>query len=88
MMRTTVELPEAALRQIEMLAGREGTTPGDLIRRIVEDHVARCQPSAERRVSVSLPLIPASETGPIRPITGKDVDVPLSDEARQATPLE
>jgi len=70
-MRATVELPEAVLRQIEMLAGREGATPGDLIRRIVEDHVARCQPSAKRRFSVSLPLIPASETGPIRPITAR-----------------
>ena len=59
-------------------------------RRIVEDHVARCQPSVERRFSVSLPLIPASETGPIRPITGKDVDCTAlgSDDARQATPLE
>jgi hypothetical protein len=74
MMRATVELPEAVLRQIEMLAGQEGATPGDLIRRIVEDHVARGQPSVERRFSVSLPLIRASETGPIRPVTGKDVD--------------
>jgi hypothetical protein len=80
-MRATVELPEAVLQQLEMLAGREGATPGDLIRRIIEDHVARCRASAERRFSVSLPLIPASETGPIRPVTGKDVDVPLSDEA-------
>ena len=79
-MRATVELPEAVLRQIEMLAGREGATPGDLIRRIVEDHVTRCRPSARRRISVSLPLIPASETGPSRPITGKDVDVLLADD--------
>jgi hypothetical protein len=64
-----------------MLAGQEGATPGDLIRRIVQEHVARCQPSAQRRISVSQPLIPASETGPIRPVTGKDVDVPLPDEA-------
>jgi hypothetical protein len=42
MMRAAGELPEAVLRQIEMLAGQEGATPGDLIRRIVEDHVARC----------------------------------------------
>jgi hypothetical protein len=83
MMRATVELPEAVLRQLEMPAGQEGATPGDLIRRIVEDRVARCQPSVERRFSASLPLIPASETGPIRLITGKDVDVPLSDEAPQ-----
>jgi hypothetical protein len=80
MMQATVELPEAVLQQLEMLAGREGATPGDLIRRIVEDHVARCQPPVERRLSVSLPLIPASETGPIRPVTGKDVDVLLSDD--------
>ena len=79
-MRATVELPEAVLRQIEMLAGREGATPGDLIRRIVEDHLAHSQPSAPRSFNVSLPLIPASETGPIRPLTGKDVDELLSDE--------
>jgi hypothetical protein len=79
-MRATVELPEVVLQQLEMLARREGATPSDLIRRIVEDHVARRQPSARRRFSVSLPLIPVSETGPIRPITGKDVDVLLSDD--------
>jgi hypothetical protein len=79
-MQATVELPEVVLQQLEMLARREGATPGDLIRRIVEDHVARSQPSVQRSFNVSLPLIPASETGPIRPITGKDVDVLLSDD--------
>ncbi len=78
-MQATVELPEAVLQQIEMLARREGATPGDLIRRIVEDHVARSQPSAQRSLNVSLPLIPASETGPIRPVTGNDVDELLPD---------
>ena len=73
-MQATVELPEVVLQQLEMLATREGATPGDLIRRIVEDHVARSQPSVQRSLSVSLPLIPASETGPIGPVTGKDVD--------------
>ena len=77
-MQATVELPDAVLQQLEMLARREGATPGDLIRRIVEDHVARSQPSAQRTLNVSLSLIPASETGPIRPLTGKDVDDLLS----------
>ena len=79
-MQATVELPEVVLHQLEMLARREGATPGDLIRRIVEDHVARSQPSVPRSLNVSLPLILASETGPIRPITGKDVDGLLSDD--------
>ena len=79
-MQATVELPEVVLHQLEMLARREGATPGDLIRRIVEDHVARSQPSVHRSLNVSLPLIFASETGPIRPITGKDVDELLSDD--------
>jgi Ribbon-helix-helix protein, copG family len=73
-MHATVEIPEAILHQLEMLARREGATPGDLIRRIVEDHVARSQPSPARSLNVSLPLIPASETGPIRLVAGKDVD--------------
>jgi hypothetical protein len=51
-----------------------------LIRRIVEDRVARSQPSTVRSLNVPLPLIPASETGPIRPVTGKDVDALLSDD--------
>jgi len=79
-MQATVELPEVVLRQLEMLAQREGATPGDLIRRIVEDHVARSQPSVQRSFNVSLPLIPASETGTIRPVTGKVVDELLADD--------
>jgi hypothetical protein len=79
-MQATVELPEAVAQQLEVLARREGATPGDLIRRIVEDHVARSQPVIRRALNVSLPLIPASETGPIRAITGRDVDEILSDE--------
>jgi hypothetical protein len=74
-----VELPDAVLEQLEMLARREGATPGDLIRRIVEDHAARSQAHVQGAVNALLPLIPASETGPIRPVTGKDVDELLSD---------
>jgi len=79
-MQATVELPEVILQQLEMLARREGATPSDLIRRIVEDHVARSQPSVQHSLNVSLPLIPASETGPIRPVTGKHVDELLTDD--------
>jgi len=42
--------------------------------------VARSQPPVQRRFNVSLPPIRASETGPIRPIAGKDVDELLSDD--------
>lgn len=73
-MRATAEFPDHVLHQLEMLAGQEGATPSDLIRRIVEDHLARTQPSASRSYSVSLPLIPASETGPIQPVIGKHLD--------------
>jgi hypothetical protein len=79
-MQATVELPAEVLQQLEMLARREGATPGDLIGRIVEDHVPRSQPSAQNCFDVSLPLIPASQTGPIRPIPGDDVDVLLPDD--------
>jgi len=79
--QATIELPDVVLQQLEMLARREGATPGDLIRRIVEEHVARCQPAAHRPIfNVSLPLIPDSETGPIRPVTGRDVDELMSDD--------
>jgi len=73
-MQATVELPDQVLHQLEMLAGQDGATPSDLIRRIVEDHLARSQPSEPRTYSVSLPLISATETGPIQPVTGKHLD--------------
>jgi hypothetical protein len=78
--QATVGLPEVVLHQLEMLAKREGATPGDLIRQFVEDHVARSQPSVARSLNVSLPMIPASEAGPIQPVTGKAVDELLSDD--------
>jgi hypothetical protein len=80
-MKATVDIPEVVLQQLETLVRREGATPKDLIRRIIEDHVARSQPSVQRILNVSLPLIPASETGPIRPVTGKVVDELLREEA-------
>ena len=79
-MQATVELPEVVLQRLETLARREGATPGNLIRRIVEEHVARSEPAAGRAINMSLPLIPASETGPIGAITGQDVDELLSDD--------
>jgi Ribbon-helix-helix protein, copG family len=77
-MQATLELPEAVVRQLETLARQEGATPADLIRRLVEAHVASVGPSAQRNLEVRLPLIPASETGPIQPVTGADVDAILS----------
>jgi hypothetical protein len=46
-MQATVVLPEAVLRELEALARSEGTTTGDLIQRIIEAHVARCQRNGE-----------------------------------------
>lgn len=83
-MRATVELPDPVLQQLEALARLEGATSGDLIRRIVEDHVARSQPPAQPFFNVSLPLVGVSETGPIRPVTGADVDLLLSDDRLSA----
>ena len=79
-MQAIVELPEAVLRELEALARREGATAADLIRRLVEAHVKRSQPAAQRAHDVHLPLIPASETGPIRPVTGADVDELLASD--------
>jgi hypothetical protein len=44
----------------------------------VEAHVESSNPSAQRNLEAHLPHIPASETGPIQPVTGKDVDAILS----------
>jgi hypothetical protein len=73
-MQAAVELPDAILSQLEMLAKQEGATPADLILRLVEAHVEQCSPPEQRTIEVHLPLIAASETGPIQPVTGGDVD--------------
>jgi hypothetical protein len=76
-MQATVELPEAVLRQLEMVARQEGATPADLIRRLVEAHIETINAPSQPNLEARLPLIPASETGPIQPVTGKDVDANL-----------
>jgi len=43
-MQAAVEPPDAILRQLEILAKREGATPDDLILRLVEAHVEQCSP--------------------------------------------
>ena len=77
-MQATVELPESMLQELETLARRQGATAADLIRRLVEAHLANSEPDPQHRFDVALPLIPAAETGPIRPVTGGDVDELLS----------
>ena len=76
-MQATVELPEAVFRQLEMVASQEGATPADLIRRLVEAHIETSNAPSQHNLEARLPLIPASETGPIQPVTGKDVDANL-----------
>jgi len=85
-MQATVELPEAVLRQLETLAKQEGATPADLIRRFVEARIETVNAPLPRNLEVRLPLIPASETGPIQPITGADVDAILSRDHLTAWP--
>ena len=77
-MRATVNLPDALFQQLEIIAQGEGATPSDLIQRIVQAHVAS-HPSTVTGCgdTATLPLIPASETGSIQPISGADVDALL-----------
>lgn len=77
-MQATVEFPDAVLQRLELLATQEGATAADLIRRLVEAHLNLRETPALPNQYVRLPLIPASETGPIQPVTGSDVDEILS----------
>ena len=73
-MQATVELPEAILQQLEALARSKGTTAAGLIQQIVQAHLTNRQTLDEFHFAVPLPVIPAAETGPIQPISGKDID--------------
>jgi len=77
-MQATVELPETVLRQLETLARSEGKTVADLIQQIVQSHMADRQTLNDLRSAASPPVIPATETGPIQPVSGRDVDELLS----------
>jgi hypothetical protein len=73
-MPVTLELPEAVLRQVEGLAERRGLTVGELIRQLVDAHMENNHPSLRNAKEIRLPLIPASETGPIGPFDGAYID--------------
>jgi hypothetical protein len=72
-MQVTVELSAAVIRELEIRARREGATLADLIRCLVEAHVEDSSAPAVRNLEAHLPLIAASETGPIHPVTGEAV---------------
>ncbi len=72
-MQSTFELPEMAMKELEALAVREGTTPAGLVRRRVTEHLQQNRDFASyARRPVSLPLIPIGETGMIQPVNGSD----------------
>lgn len=79
-MQAMIELPESILHQLEALARQEGATAGELIRRIVEEHLSHSRPTGRRDLNVSLPLIPGTETGPLMTVTGQELDNLLADD--------
>ena len=72
-----MKVGSAVLRQLELVARQEGATPADLIRRLFEAHIETTKAQPQRNLKARLPLIPASESGPIQPIKGEDVDAIL-----------
>lgn len=83
-MQAIVELSEVVLRELEALARSEGTTTADLIERIVQTHVASHRTIGQQNSAVLLPLIPASETGTIQAVSGRDLDELLSRDCLSA----
>ena len=73
-MQARFELPDNIMRELETLAVAEGTTPDLLIRRLVTKHLQEHSSSSQIKKEVQLPLIPLAETGPIRPLSGTDLD--------------
>jgi hypothetical protein len=73
-MQASLELPDKVMRELEALAVAEGTTPDLLIRRPVTEHLQQHSSPSQVKKEVQLPLIPVAETGPIRSLSGTDLD--------------
>lgn len=73
-MQATVELPDAVAGQLEALAAQEGTTVEKLIERLVSGYVRQLPALRSGQGEVSLPLVAENETGPVRTVTGADLD--------------
>jgi hypothetical protein len=79
-MQAIIDLPESVLESLATLARRQGATPSDVIRRIVEDHLQRADSVIRPKRDIVLPLISATQTGTIRRLTGADIDQIFADE--------
>jgi hypothetical protein len=73
-MQAMFELPDKVMRELETLAVEEGTTPERLTEQLVAEHVQRQSRHLKTKRQVRVPLIPIAETGPIRTLSGSDLD--------------
>jgi hypothetical protein len=73
-MEATVRLPDALAHRLERIAKQEGISIGDLIRRLVSEHLERRHPLSVSRNEIQFPLIPKQETGVVYPVTGAGLD--------------
>jgi hypothetical protein len=69
-MPANLELPEDLVRRLETIAAEAGLAPAELIQQLIELHI----PAVPASGRVELPLISASETGRVQPVTGADLD--------------
>jgi hypothetical protein len=79
-MQAIIDLPESVLESLATLARRQGATPSEVIRQIVEDHLQKADSGIRPKRDIALPLIYATQTGTIRRLTGADIDEIFADE--------
>jgi len=70
-MRTTIDLPDAVFRELKVVAARRGTSLKDVVRKAVEEEIAKAERTAGRRQK--FPLLASREPGTLD-LTNAEID--------------
>ncbi len=73
-MRTTIEIPDAAFREMKALTAQQGMTMKEFVLRAVQDQVLRSRQRRRKRHAVEFPLIRSRKPVVIHPLSNADIE--------------
>ena len=73
-MRTTIEIPDPAFREMKALSAQRGMSMKEFVLRAVQEQVSRVRQDNKRRYSVKLPLIKSKNPVRIPSLTNAEIE--------------